>query len=251
MSKKLTHEESEEYEKSEIRKYFSNKQNGVCVEIGSNEPISICSQSYHLEQKLSWKCLLIEPNPFLASKTREQRPDAIIHECACVDNENIGELELHIPISTNGEIITGHASIEKNADEHNYVNHKSIKVKTNTLSNILKYNNIKNVDFISIDVEGTELEVLKGINFNEINPKLIILEDKHLYLKKHLFLKHHGYKLVRRLNRNCWYIPKNNAKQDVPVIETIKLMKRMYLSIWFKKLQYSLRHKTLKPFLSL
>jgi FkbM family methyltransferase len=251
MTKKLTLDEMEYFEKSEIRKYLGNKKNGMCVEVGSNEPVSICSQSYHLETELGWKCLLVEPNPILAAKTKEKRPNAMIYEGACVENENIKELELHIPLSESGDTITGHASLEKNADEHNYKKHKSIKVKTDTFSNILKQYNIESVDFISIDVEGAELEVLRGIDFKSINPKLIILEDKHLYLKKHLFLKHNGYKLVRRLNRNCWYIPKNALKPKVAVFETIKLLKRIYLSIWFNKLKYSLRHKTIKPFLSL
>jgi hypothetical protein len=63
------------------------------------------------------------------------------------------------------------------------------------------------IDLLSIDVEGAEMEVLKGLDFEVYKPKLILLEDKYLYLKKHLYLKKKGYALVRRLNRNCWYIP--------------------------------------------
>ena len=76
---------------------------------------------------------------------------------------------------------------------------------------------------IKIDVEGAELDVLLGLDFNLYRPKLILLEDKHLYLKKHLLLKSQGYKLVQRLNRNCWYIPKQ--LKSPPVLFKSKLKK--------------------------
>ncbi len=245
------HDSTEEDEKEQIRQYFDNQVNRVCVEIGSNEPISVCSQSWHLEEKLNWKCILIEPNPDLATKTKLLRPKATIINCACASNDKRGEMELHIPLSNNDEVITGHASLEKNADEHNYKKYKSINVKTETLTNILKQEGIENVDFLSIDVEGAELDVLKGIDFQLFKPKLILLEDKHLYLTKHRFLKKKGYILTRRLNRNCWYIRKGSPIPKVKITDRIKLMKRLYLSLWFNKMKYSIRHKTLTPFKSL
>jgi len=157
-------------------------------------------------------------------------------------------MELHIPLSNEGEDITGHASLEKNADEHNYKKHKSINVKTETLTNILNQEGVENVDFLSIDVEGTELEVLKGIDLQIFRPKLILLEDKHFYLTKHRFLKKNGYILVQRLNRNCWYIRKGSPLPEVKIKDKLKLMKRLYLSLWINKIKYSIRHKTLKPF---
>lgn len=239
---------NEEYEKQQIRNFFSNKSGGFCIEVGANEPLSVCSQSLHLEQKLNWNCLLIEPNPLLAEKARELRPASLVCEAACTSPEHIGVMQLHIPIDDKGREITGHAGLQKNADEHFYQFHKEVDVKADTLSNLLKNYGITAVDFLSIDVEGAELEVLKGFDFEQYRPRLILLEDKHLYLQKHRLLTRNGYKLVRRLNRNSWYIPQEIAAPDVPLIDRLKLWKRMYLSIWFKKLHYAWRHETLKPF---
>lgn len=241
----------EENEKQLIRDYFDNKTNGICIEVGANEPVSNCSQSLHLEQQLNWHCVLIEPNPQLAQKARELRPNSIVYEAACTVENKIGVLQLNIPLDENNQEISGHAGLEKNADEHNYQNHNTIDVQANTLSNILDKCKITAIDLLSIDVEGAELDVLLGLDFQRYHPQLILLEDKHLYLQKHLLLSRQGYKLVRRFNRNCWYIPKDKPAPKEPLLNTIKLMKRMYISIWFKKLNYALRHKTIQPLITL
>ena len=245
------HDQDELNEKLQIREFFNHRQNAICVEVGSNEPISICSQSWHLEEKLGWQCILIEPIPSLAKKTKKYRPNAIIFELACTADKNVSYLDFNIPINEDNFEITGHASLEINADEHNYDDHKTIQVKTDTLTNILKSRKIKKIDFLSIDVEGTEMDVLLGLDFNLYRPNLILLEDKHLYLKKHIFLKKKGYKLAQRLNRNCWYIPNESKFKSNSLIGKIKLIKRMYVSIWYKKILYSFKHRSLTPFKTL
>lgn len=245
------HDLTEEYEKAQIRKFFQHRQAGICVEVGANEPILPCSQSWHLEDKLNWLCVLIEPNPTLAQHAIQFRPKARTCQVAATRPENIGSMLLNIPLDEDNQEITGHAALEANADEHNYLRHKSIKVQADTLTHILQAQDIQRVDFLSIDVEGAELDVLLGLDFSIYQPELILLEDKHLYLKKHRFLKQQGYKLVRRLNRNCWYIPRTLSAPAVPMLEKFKLLKRMYISIWFKKAHYALRHRTLRPFQTL
>jgi len=243
-------EQNEHEEKKNIRQYFDNKTKGVFVEVGAHEPVSIYSQTWHLENLSDWEGILVEPNPVLAQKARELRPKSKVIEAACTSNEKVGEISLFIPIYEGNEI-TGHASLEINADDYNYQQHKSVNVKAKTLTEILENNNVTNIDLLSIDVEGTEYDVLSGIDFNKYRPQLILLEDKHVYLNKHFFLKKVGYRLAKRENGNCWYIPKGEKMPEFAFIEKLKLMKRMYLSIWFKKIALAFRHKSLKPLKSL
>ena len=241
----------EEMEKEAIRAYFDHQRKGVCVEVGSNEPKDACSQSWHLEDQLGWRCVLVEPNPELAQKARDERPDAVVYECACVGEGHVGEVTLYIPVSTGDKEHASHASIEKNMDEHAYAEHREVAVKGRTLSSIFEEEGLGEVELLSIDVEGAEYEVIKGLVFSKWQPKLILLEDKHLYLNKHRYLKRHGYQLLQRLNRNCWYVPAGAKGVDVSFGEKMKLFKRMYLSIWFKKLGYAFKHRTLRPFKTL
>ena len=60
------------------------------------------------------------------------------------------------------------------------------KVKTETLNNILKKHKIYRIDFMNIDIEGNELDVLKTINFRKIDIKVICIEivNYEFYSKK-------------------------------------------------------------------
>ncbi len=235
-------------EKKLIREHFGNKRNGVFVEVGANDPTSPESQSYHLETELGWTGLLIEPIPYLAQLAREERPKATVCEFACTSPDKVGFLELLIP-KVGDELMTGHASLEANIDEHNYHEFENIRVEALALSTICSNNLIDDIDLLSIDVEGAELEVLLGADLQKFKPKLILLEDKHLYLVKHRFLLKAGYVLAQRHNRNCWYVKRGEVLPQVAFSQRFKLWKRMYVSIWVKKIAYAIRHRTIKPFL--
>ena len=235
----------EAIEKKMIRDYFGDKRGGVFVEVGANDPTSPESQSYHLETNLGWTGLLIEPIPYLAELARQERPQAVVYECACTSPEKVGAMELLIPKFGN-ELVTGHASLEANIDEHNYHEFEKVRISANTLGDICAKENIQDIDLLSIDVEGAELEVLLGANLQVTRPKLILLEDKHLYLTKHRLLKKSGYALAMRHNRNCWYIRYGESMPKTSLAQDLKLWKRMYVSIWFKKIAYAIRHRTLR-----
>jgi FkbM family methyltransferase len=240
---------NEAEEKRAIRDFFQNTTTGFFVEVGANEPTVPESQTWHLEQT-GWTGILIEPIPELANKARLTRPNSKIWQVACTSSAGEGTVEFLIPVA-NQQLVTGHASLRANIDEHNYTNFEKIKVQTTTLSDILANENVDYFDFLSIDVEGAELEVLLGLDLKKYRPKLILLEDKHLYLSKHRHLKKNGYKIAQRVNRNCWYIPTELKSPSTSFKSKLKLWKRMFISIWFKKIQYSLRHGTLTPFKTL
>ena len=230
----------ERQEKELVRAYFDFKKSGVFVEVGANEPVSPSSQSWHLEEKLNWSGLLIEPNPDLAQKAKKNRPKSVVCECACTSPEKVGPLTLYIPVK-NGQSIAAHAAVAKNIDMHNYKDHAEVRVQAGTLDHLLEKHNVGLVDLLSIDVEGAELDVLRGLDLKKHSPALILLEDKHVYLFKHRHLKKHGYQLVKRTKQNCWYVPKGAKRPPQRLSEKIKIWKRLYVSIWWKKIRLALR----------
>jgi hypothetical protein len=61
--------------------------------------------------------------------------------------------------------------------------------------------------FLSIDVEGHEIEALGGFDFARWRPDLVLIEDHVSDLDKHRFMQRAGYRLVRRTDTNGWYVP--------------------------------------------
>lgn len=251
MGKDLAGKERREHaEKKEIRDYFQNARGLVVVEVGANQPTALTSQSFHLEQELGWKAVLVEPNPELAQQARQLRPQATVFECACVSSDSIGELTFYIPVTSAGEAHT-HAAIEKNIDDHNYAEHRELRVKSKTLNAIIAESGLSEIALLSIDVEGAELEVLKGLDLTKHRPRMILLEDKHVFLNKHRLLKKSGYTLAKRTWQNCWYMPNEGVHPKQTFSERLSLLKRLYLSIWLKKAKLAWRKKSLSPFGSL
>jgi FkbM family methyltransferase len=247
---KLARDERELAEKHALREYFEHARNGVVVEVGANDPSALTSQSWHFEDKLGWRSVLVEPNPELAERARQQRPAAMVFECACVANDEVGEISLYIPRTARGEIHS-HAAIGKNLDDHQYAEHREVRVRSRTLNSILQECQLHHIDLLSIDVEGAELEVLKGLDLTSYRPKLILLEDKHVFLNKHRWLKSNDYILAKRTGQNCWYIPKGGRLPQASVAHKISIFRRLYFSIWLKKTKLALKRRSLKPFASL
>ena len=88
-------------------------------------------------------------------------------------------------------------------------------MKKNTLNNILKTNKvIKNFNFLNIDVEGHEFDVLKGLNLNKYRPKLISIEI-HVLKTKEIFnsnvfkhLNKNNYELISQYKQTSFFTPK-------------------------------------------
>ena len=84
------------------------------------------------------------------------------------------------------------------------------KIKTTTLTNLLKRRKIKRVDFMNIDIEGHELEVLKTLNFNYFHIKVICIEILMNKNKIFKILKKNNYKLNFKSYINYIFVRNEN-----------------------------------------
>ncbi len=71
------------------------------------------------------------------------------------------------------------------------------KTQTKTLKEILDENSVKEIDFMSIDVEGAEIEILQSNDWNKYLPKIILVE---IYGKLEEVMESSAYKLLLELN---------------------------------------------------
>jgi len=207
-----------------VRTFFKHAPSGFFVEVGANKPRQE-SQTWHLEQ-LGWTGVLIEPQPDLADDLRRHRSAKVV-AVACSSPRNAGRLmRLHVA----GAL----SSLDRDRMAPGARPERTIDVPIRTLDDILvEAGAPARFDFLSIDVEGHELEVLSGFDVARWRPSLILLEDHVGSLGKHRFLKGAGYRLIRRFENNGWYVP-----GDAPIViglrERWDIIRKYYLGLPFR-----------------
>jgi hypothetical protein len=96
------------------------------------------------------------------------------------------------------------------------------------------------LDLLSLDVEGHELRVLEGFTFARWRPRLVLLEDHVGDLDKHRFVTAAGYKLIRRVENNGWYVPADAAVEVTPA-QRWEIVRKYYLALPFRVLRNASR----------
>ena len=77
--------------------------------------------------------------------------------------------------------------------------HEIIEVKTEKLNDILNKYDITNIDFLSIDTEGSELSILETIDFDKINIDVITIEDNYKDTNLMKFFTDRNYSFVKEI----------------------------------------------------
>jgi FkbM family methyltransferase len=207
-----------------VREFFGGARSGFFVEVGANRPQQE-SQTWHLEQ-LGWTGVLIEPQPELADELRRRRTGKV-YAVACSSPENAGRpMRLHVAGAM--------SSLDRDRMAPGAEPERVIEVAVRTLDDILDEAQApEGFEFLSVDVEGHELEVLGGLDLARWRPRLILLEDHVGDLARHRFLKAAGYRLIRRFENNGWYVPRAAAVAVTPR-ERWEILRKYYLALPFR-----------------
>jgi FkbM family methyltransferase len=210
-----------ERERQLVQEFFAGASDGFFVEVGANDPYER-SQTWHLEQT-GWTGILIEPQPELAEKLRQARK-AKVYAVACSSSQNAGGV---LPLHVAGPL----SSLDRERMAPGTQLEAIIDVPIRTLDQILQEAGAPaGFDFLSLDVEGHELEVLQGFDLKHWQPRLILLEDHVGSLAKHRFLTRGGYRLIRRFDNNGWYVPAD-AANAVSWRERWNILRKYYLAL--------------------
>jgi len=218
-----------------VQLFFDEVREGYFVEVGASDPVQY-SQTWHLEQR-GWRGVLIEPIAELCESLRRNRPRSITVQAACGAPEQRGQVEFYVAEGFR------RSTLKKNNLSLNVSFVRTDIVELKTLDDILEEIDPPNIHFVSIDVEGLQLEVLLGFSLQKYRPQLLLVED-HLYnLRTHRYLVQQDYRLVKRTSLNNWYIPRG-----VPFIlsglwERLLLWRKVWLGTPFRKLKMSRKRR--------
>tara|TARA_B100000925_G_scaffold278797_1_gene247951 strand:- start:514 stop:1299 length:786 start_codon:yes stop_codon:yes gene_type:complete len=188
------------------------KKNGFFVEFGATNGIDL-SNTFMLEKKFGWNGILAEPAKLWHSELELNRSSSIEFDCVW---KTSGDILLFNEVKDDlhkGELSTidsftssdGHALERKSSNKY--------EVKTISLYDMLKKHNApRTIDYLSIDTEGSEFEILSSFDFDEYDIKIITCEHNHTSRREKIFemLSAQGYerKYTEYSLFDDWYVRK-------------------------------------------
>lgn len=201
---------SQEGEDMILGRIFDRQNSGFYVDIGAHHPQRF-SNTYYFYLK-GWKGINIDPLPGSMDEFNSLRPLDINLEIA-IANSN----EKLIYYQFNEPALNGFSEkISKKRDSINgeyFVTEKK-EVQTYRLSEILEQYLPQSciIDFMTIDVEGLDLEVLQSNNWKKYRPKFVLVEDlTHFELDNlcesqvFIFMKEQGYTLCAKTKNTLFF----------------------------------------------
>ena len=192
------------------------KRGGFFVEFGATDGVGL-SNTHFLEKDFGWDGILAEPARVWHNKLKENRNCIIDLECVWSQSGQMVDF-CETPWS---EISTSLEHI--NSDSHGKLRkyYDSYQVKSITLNDLLvKHDAPRRMDYLSIDTEGSEFDILNKFDFEKYSFQLITCEHNYSPNREriHSLLTRNGYvRILQDVSQfDDWYVD-GNIVSCVPV----------------------------------
>jgi FkbM family methyltransferase len=165
-----------------LLKYLPQR-NGVFIEAGANDGIRQ-SNTYFLEKRRGWTGVLVEPVPRLARRCRRTRRHSTVVETLLVPPEQSGsklqllDLDLMTAIADQPAILIDLERHATDAERVQRIRRVPMTAMGVTLSSLIDEHTTGHIDLLSLDVEGYEIEALRGLDLDRHHPSWILIETR-------------------------------------------------------------------------
>lgn len=171
---------------------------GTMVEVGAGPPERF-SISKHFRDT-GWRCICVEPNPKFVQQHKDLNHE--VYQYACADY--MGESTFTVFDTEENKNTSGmsYSALKTRYGVKKEFSTETINVEVITLNYLLKKLSVTNIDFVSIDTEGWELDVMRGFDVVKYKPSVILLENFTLDGNYVDYMSSVGYKLHKNLDYN-------------------------------------------------
>lgn len=179
---------------------LKNKKNGFYIDIGAYDGIRWSNTC--IFEKLGWDGFCVEASPKTFEALKKNRKCDLYNYAVC--SKNIGKTSFLISRADGLNVLEYHNTTEhkERIERESDNNMEYIEVDTITFEELMSnYKNINHIDFMSLDIEGGELDVLRSIDFDKYSFGLITVEYNENYNEILELMNSKGYK---KLMDNHW-----------------------------------------------
>jgi FkbM family methyltransferase len=191
---------------------FAGQAAGTYIDIGAGHPIADNVSFWFYEH--GWQGIVVEPQPELAALYGRLRPRDIAVR-GLVGRES-GEADFHMVDRLHG-LSTTREDVAQKARAFD-VNYQTLRLPVTTLAQLCESHDVGSIDFLKIDVEGAESDVLFGGNWERYRPKVIVAEavspmsSEPSWQDWEPFLLAHGYRFVLFDTLNRFYVAQEHPE---------------------------------------
>ena len=190
----MEHSYSQIGQDKKVYNFYNGKTNGYFLDIGAWDGIAL-SNTYALE-KLGWNGICVEPLTSRFNDLIKNRSS----NCCDLAVYHTSDLDVFFDVEGDAGMLSG---INIHIDAHKHLvnkNKKTLKIKTISLNHLLeRYNAPSFIEYLSLDTEGSEYEILKNLNFSKWKFGLIDVEHNYVEPRRsmiHNLLCSNGYKYI-------------------------------------------------------
>lgn len=201
-----------------VENFFWGKTNGIVLELGAVDGV-IMSQSLAMEETLGWHRILIEGDP-THKQGLSKHINSLAYSCAICESAQtvhyIGGSRTSgiIEFMSDSFMKRFHNDIRR-IPRDEWTNRTEAKaIQCIPLKSILEYRRINHVNFLVLDVEGGEMEVLRSIDYSRVRFDVMVVETERKFRpvgyanEVKSFLSHQGYRFlpIGKKSRNSWFV---------------------------------------------
>ena len=149
---------------------FSGQATGTYIDVGAGHPIADNVSFWFYER--GWHGIVVEPQPELAALYRRLRPrDVVVRGLL---GRQGGEIDFHVVDRLHG-LSTTVEDVAHRARAFG-ITHQTVRMPVATLAKLCEEHELETIDFLKVDVEGAEADVLLGGDWRRFRPKVIVAE---------------------------------------------------------------------------
>ena len=192
---------------------FRKKEHGFFLDIGAHDGVSL-SNTYFFEKFRNWRGICVEPLPHIFERLRINRNCIKIQGCIANFNGSSKFIFVDGGEGEFPEMLSGlsdfydpkhYQLVQHGVNQHNG-SLKELQVQCYQINDILTRYKVSHIDYCSIDTEGSELQILKSIDFKSHVIEAFSVENNFGERKIRLFMKSKNYELIKHLKGDDFYV---------------------------------------------
>jgi FkbM family methyltransferase len=191
---------------------FAGQTTGTYVDVGAGHPIADNVSFWFYER--GWQGIVVEPQSELAALYQRLRPrDRVV---SSLIGSRCGEIDFHVVERLHGLSTTSKVLAQKTKAFG--VDYQTVRMPVTTLATLCEAHDLGSIDFLKIDVEGAEGEVLQGGDWKRFRPKVIVVEavapmaPEPSWQDWEPFLTAQGYRFVLFDTLNRFYVAQEHPE---------------------------------------